>query len=99
MLSQQSKRIPTRTCVICRKRRERGELLRIVRTPTGDVEFDSTGRMDGRGAYVCGDAAHWGSDLREISLGRGRISNALKTEIDDSILNLLGEAIRSHLSE
>ncbi len=46
-------KIPMRTCVACRKEMEKRELLRIVRTPEGEVMLDFSGRLAGRGAYVC----------------------------------------------
>jgi predicted RNA-binding protein YlxR (DUF448 family) len=98
-MSQQKGRIQTRTCVVCRERRQRTELLRVVRTPEGQVVFDRTGRMNGRGAYVCADADHRGDNRRSGSIDRGRLRNALKTQIDDSMVNLLTEAIELQTNE
>jgi len=83
-MNQQNRDIPSRTCVVCRTKRQRDELLRLVKTPAGQILFDSTGRMDGRGAYVCADADHWGEGI-----DRGRLNNALKVTIDDSTLRSL----------
>lgn len=47
---------PERTCIGCKTKRGQGELLRLVRAPSGEVVFDHTGRGPGRGAYVCCDA-------------------------------------------
>jgi predicted RNA-binding protein YlxR (DUF448 family) len=44
---------PQRTCVGCHLVKAKRELLRIVRTPTGDIVIDKTGKAAGRGAYVC----------------------------------------------
>jgi uncharacterized protein len=44
---------PQRTCVGCHQVKAKRELLRIVRTPTGDLVVDKTGKAAGRGAYVC----------------------------------------------
>ena len=44
---------PQRTCVGCHQVKAKRELLRIVRTPTGEVVLDKTGKAAGRGAYVC----------------------------------------------
>jgi uncharacterized protein len=44
---------PQRTCVGCQQVKAKRELLRIVRTPAGDVVLDRTGKAAGRGAYVC----------------------------------------------
>ena len=46
---------PRRTCVGCRKVREKRQLVRLVRRPEGIVVVDRSGRGPGRGAYVCGD--------------------------------------------
>ncbi len=47
------KKIPMRTCVMCKNKTDKRQLLRIVRTPEGTVEFDPTGKKNGRGAYLC----------------------------------------------
>lgn len=44
---------PERTCCGCRKVFEKSLLLRVVRTPSGNVVFDPKGKENGRGAYVC----------------------------------------------
>ena len=46
------KKIPLRTCVITKEKLEKKELLRIVRTPSGEVILDVTGKANGRGAYL-----------------------------------------------
>jgi len=46
------KKMPERTCVITKEVLPKGELLRIVRTPTGEVVVDETGKINGRGAYI-----------------------------------------------
>ncbi|MDO5335567.1 MAG: YlxR family protein [Coriobacteriia bacterium] len=48
-----STRTHERTCVICRSTDTKNGLLRIVRHPEGGVDYDPTGKMNGRGAYVC----------------------------------------------
>lgn len=45
--------VPTRTCAVCRTARPKRELTRIVRTPDGSVVRDETGRLAGRGTYIC----------------------------------------------
>ena len=47
------KTMPRRTCVACRQIKNKKELVRVVRTPEGEVEIDITGKKDGRGAYLC----------------------------------------------
>lgn len=47
------KKIPMRSCVMCREKVEKRELLRIVRNTEGKIEFDPTGKKNGRGVYLC----------------------------------------------
>lgn len=54
---QKPKKIPQRQCVGCRTMKDKKALIRVVRTPDGDIVLDSTGKRAGRGAYVCPDAA------------------------------------------
>ena len=47
------KKKPARRCIACNEQKEKNELLRIVRTPEGNIEVDLTGKKNGRGAYIC----------------------------------------------
>ena len=47
------KKIPQRKCVGCNEMRDKKDLLRIVRSPEGEVSLDLTGKKNGRGVYVC----------------------------------------------
>ena len=49
------KTIPMRQCMGCRERRAKRELLRVVRMTDGNVSLDFSGKLGGRGAYVCPD--------------------------------------------
>ena len=51
-----AKKIPMRMCVGCRAMKEKRSLVRGVRTEDGGAKVDPTGKMNGRGAYVCPDA-------------------------------------------
>lgn len=73
------KHVPQRTCVACRDKDAKRTLTRIVRTPDSAVEIDPSGKRNGRGAYLCSQAACWQRALATPLLGR-----ALKTEIDDT---------------
>ncbi len=50
------KKIPLRQCVGCREHKPKSELIRVVRSPEGEVSLDFRGKKPGRGAYVCPDA-------------------------------------------
>ena len=50
------KKIPMRQCLGCREMKPKRELVRVVRSPAGDISLDFRGKAPGRGAYVCRDA-------------------------------------------
>jgi len=64
---------PARTCLGCRQVKPKRELARLVRRPSGVVVLDVTGRVAGRGAYVCSDAP-----CVERALQRGRLAYAFR---------------------
>ncbi len=85
--------VPVRTCVVCREKQPKRDLVRIVRTPGGEVVLDITGKMNGRGGYVCSDGdegGHWGD--RQI---RARLGQALKVEITQEDIHRLSKAAAS----
>ena len=47
------KKIPQRQCMGCRERKEKREMIRVVRSPEGNVSLDFGGKLNGRGAYLC----------------------------------------------
>jgi uncharacterized protein len=61
---------PLRTCVACRTERPKRELVRVVRTPDGAVVLDPSGRLAGRGAYLCTTNTCWTAALKKHSLER-----------------------------
>ena len=52
-MEQKKRKIPTRQCLGCNEHRPKSELLRVVRSPEGEVSLDFTGKKSGRGAYIC----------------------------------------------
>lgn len=51
------KKIPQRMCIGCHEMKDKKELVRIVKTPQGEIEVDITGKKSGRGAYLCSNLA------------------------------------------
>ena len=47
------KKIPMRMCTACREMKPKKELIRVVKTPENEIKLDLTGKLNGRGAYVC----------------------------------------------
>jgi predicted RNA-binding protein YlxR (DUF448 family) len=62
--------------VACRSARDKRDLLRVVRTPGGEVVLDPTGRLNGRGAYVDRDPA-----CIDLAIDRGLLDKALETRL------------------
>lgn len=74
------KKIPLRMCVVTRERYEKRELLRIVRTPDGDVLIDETSKMNGKGAYLKKDA-----DVINKAKKNKILDRALEVEVPNSL--------------
>jgi predicted RNA-binding protein YlxR (DUF448 family) len=82
--------LPQRTCVACGETTNKRELVRIVRTADG-VVADPTGKLAGRGAYVCGRTECW-----ERALTKGRLEHSLKTKLTAKDADALREFAASH---
>ena len=88
------KSIPLRMCTGCRERKPKKELVRVVRSPEGDIAVDLTGRMPGRGAYICPDASCLANAKKHRLLDK-----ALETEITDEIYEKLLQEIEEAKDE
>lgn len=64
------RKIPQRQCMGCRERKNKRELIRVVRTPEGGVQLDFSGKLNGRGAYLCPDPECLKKAVRSKSLDR-----------------------------
>ena len=64
------KKIPQRQCMGCRERKEKRQLIRVVRTPQGNVTLDFSGKLNGRGAYICPNPECLKKALRSKALDR-----------------------------
>jgi predicted RNA-binding protein YlxR (DUF448 family) len=65
-----ARHFPTRTCVSCRTERQKRDFVRVVRAPDGSVSIDTSGRANGRGAYLCADGSCWPDALKKKSIER-----------------------------
>ena len=70
------RKVPMRQCTGCREMKPKKELIRVVRSPEGEIRLDSRGKSPGRGAYLCPEAE---------CLKRARKSRALERALDTSI--------------
>ena len=82
------KKIPQRMCLGCREHKDKKELVRVVRSPEGEVSVDLTGRKNGRGAYICRS-----KDCLKKARKQRAISKALNCEITDEVFEQLLEQI------
>ena len=76
MSAKRRKHVPLRSCIACREKLPKRELIRIVRTPEGTLEIDPKGKLAGRGAYFCRQR-----ECIEAALAPGRLSKALKCAV------------------
>ncbi|MBW4436982.1 MAG: YlxR family protein [Pleurocapsa minor GSE-CHR-MK-17-07R] len=72
-----SRHVPVRTCVVCREQAGKRTLTRIVRTDQG-IMVDPSGKLNGRGAYLCEQDACWSKAVRSDILG-----NALRVTLSE----------------
>ena len=78
------KKIPQRQCVGCREMKEKKSLIRIVKSPEGEVSLDDKGRKPGRGAYVCPDV----ECLRKARKSRA-LERAFETQIPPEVYDAM----------
>ena len=79
------RKIPMRTCVITKEKLPKRELIRVVRTPLGEIIVDETGKANGRGAYIKKDKETIEKARKSKILDR-HLEVAIKDEIYDELL-------------
>lgn len=84
------KKIPIRSCVVTREKLEKKDLIRVVRTPNGNVEVDLTGKMNGRGAYIKRDI-----DVIEKSRKSKILDRTLEITVSDDVYEKLKNVINN----
>lgn len=86
--------LPQRTCVACRTSRPKRELVRVVRSPVGELSVDLRGKAPGRGAYLDADPV-----CLERGLSEGGLARALETPIDAAAAARLREQLAAAAKE
>ena len=84
------KKIPERKCMGCNEKLPKKELIRVVRTPDGEVLLDTTGKKSGRGAYICPRVSCY-----EKALKTKRLERCLEIPIPESVY----EEVKTTLSK
>ncbi|MFT8347900.1 RNase P modulator RnpM [Clostridium saccharoperbutylacetonicum] len=83
-----AKKIPLRMCTGCMEMKPKKELVRVVKSPEGDVNVDLTGKKSGRGAYVCKSI-----ECFEKAFKTKRLSRNLETNISEEIYEKLKDEV------
>ncbi|HHY53291.1 MAG TPA: YlxR family protein [Clostridiales bacterium] len=74
------KKQPMRMCSGCKEKKLKKELIRVVRSPEGEISLDKTGRKSGRGAYICPNIA-----CLKMARKAKRLERSLETTIPDEV--------------
>lgn len=83
-----AKQIPLRQCIGCREMKMKTELVRVIKTPDDQVCLDKTGKMNGRGAYICHN-----KECFEKAVKSKGIERSLKIAIPDYIYQSIGKEL------
>ena len=89
-MEAKKKKIPQRRCVGCGETRDKKELIRVVRSPEGEILLDLTGKKSGRGAYICSDIS---------CLKKARKSKRIEQNLETHILDEIYDALQEQLSK
>lgn len=74
------KRLPQRTCIGCNTKKDKKDLIRIVKNKNEEIKVDLTGKMDGRGTYICKQ-----EECLNKAIKNKRMSRTFEMEISDTI--------------
>ena len=84
------KKIPMRQCLGCREMKPKRELIRVVRSPEGEISLDFRGKAPGRGAYICPSPACLKHAIKAKALER-----AFSTQIPEAVYEKLNEEMEA----
>ena len=88
------KKIPMRQCLGCREMKPKRELIRVVRSPEGEISLDFKGKAPGRGAYICPAPACLKQAIKAKALER-----AFSTQIPEAVYEKLNEEMEAEKRE
>ncbi|SCY51989.1 MULTISPECIES: RNase P modulator RnpM [unclassified Butyrivibrio] len=78
------KKIPMRKCVGCNEMKEKKELIRVLKTPEDEIILDTTGRANGRGAYICNNPECLKKAIKNRGLERS-LKSHIPAEVSDRL--------------
>lgn len=82
------RKAPQRMCLGCREIKDKRNLIRVVRTPEGEIELDNTGKKAGRGAYICPEI-----DCLIKAINTRGLEKSLRRKIPEDIVDLLKDQL------
>lgn len=82
------KSIPQRTCMGCNSKKDKKDLIRIVKNNKNEIRIDKTGKQDGRGAYICNNI-----QCLEKVIKTKRLEKALGLKITEEVYSNLKNII------
>ncbi|HEZ7989528.1 MAG TPA: YlxR family protein [Ruminococcus sp.] len=82
------KKIPMRMCLGCNEMKPKKELIRVVKSPEGEISLDFTGKKSGRGAYICRSV----ECFNKARKGR-RLEKAFSCKIDAGVYDAMAEEL------
>ena len=82
----ENKKVPLRQCIVCRQSKPKKELIRIVRTSDNDFSVDKTGKLNGRGSYICNSEECINNLVKQKALNK-----AFKTNVEKEVYDKLKE--------
>ncbi len=87
-MEKKVKKIPMRQCMGCNEHKPKAELIRVLRSPEGEISLDFVGKKSGRGAYLC-------RDLKCLKKARRshRLDKVLECEIPESVYDAMEEEL------
>lgn len=88
-----NKKIPMRTCVACRTVKPKRELVRIIKDENG-ISVDTTGRKNGRGAYICNDPS-CAEKLKKQKI----LSKVFSCQVDDSVYENIEKVLSGNVGK
>ena len=83
------KKIPQRTCIGCGEKKDKKDLIRIVKDKEGNISIDRTGRANGRGAYICDKL-----ECLEKAIKSKKLEKSFEMKIEDEIYENLREVLK-----
>lgn len=92
VLVLKKKKIPQRMCVGCREKKDKRELIRVVRSPEGNVDVDPSGKKPGRGAYICPQETCFLKAKKSKNLDK-----ALQIKLPDELLEVLIKQVENYI--